>query len=236
MNEPQYIDLAHVPLLMVSYSDSKELQQYFSQITLAEPAGFSGGITAAEQAGNFLIANSRHLPSNPNGWSYFLTDEPESGTHTTRAKLLNAVLREMQFRQRIMKQKRISVFEKYHALNLWNTVKLPYQFLIIDDIWNLVKAKPASLSIQLFRIILNGPAVGIHTIIGSNISYRNLLQHLIELNPTIRKMLQEKYGIPEPTQISTIAQELILSPDNLVFYKKSSMADLEKLYPLSQLD
>jgi hypothetical protein len=121
-------------------------------------------------------------------------------------------------------------------LILWNTVKLPYKLLLIDDIWNLVKAKPASLSIQLFRIILNGPAVGVHTIIGSNISYRNLLQHLIELNPAIRKMLQEKYGIPEPTQISTIAQELILTPDNLVFYKKSSMMDLEKFYPLSQLD
>ncbi|MDO8997440.1 MAG: hypothetical protein Q7U77_12500 [Sediminibacterium sp.] len=223
-NEPQYIDLAQVPLLMVSYTDSKELQRYFSQIT--------GGITAAELAGNFLIANSRHLPSNPNGWSYFLTDEPESGTHNTRAKLLNAVLREMQLRQRIMKQKRITNFEKYHALNLWNTVKLPYKLLLIDDIWNLVKAKPVSLSIQLFRIILNGPAVGVHTIIGSNISYRNLLQHLIELNPAIRKMLQEKYGIPEPTQISSIAQELILTPDHLVFYKKSSLMDLEKFYPL----
>jgi hypothetical protein len=235
-NEPQYIDLAQVPLLMVSYSFANELQRYFSQITLAEPAGFSGGITASEQSGNFLISNSRYLPSNPNGWSYFLTEEPESGTHTTRAKLLNAVLREMQFRQRVMKQKRITVFEKYHALNLWNSVKLPYKLLLIDDIWNLVKARPVSLSIQLFRIILNGPAVGIHTIIGSNISYRNLLQHLIELNPAIRKMLQEKYGIPEPTQISSIAQELILTPDNLVFYKKSSMADLEKFYPLSQLD
>lgn len=231
-NEPQYIDLAQVPLLMVSYSFTNELQRYFSQISNAQPAGFSDGITAAEQAGNFLIANSRHLPSKPNGWSYFLTDEPEIGSHTTRAKLLNAVLREMQFRTRIMKQKRITVFEKYHALNLWNTVKLPYQFLLIDDIWNLVKAKPASLSIQLFRIILNGPAVGIHTIIGSNISYRNLLQHLIELNPAIRKMLQEKYGIPEPTQISSIAQELILTPDHLVFYKKGGLANLEKYYPL----
>ncbi len=138
----------------------------------------------------------------------------------------------MQLRQRIMKQKRITNFEKYHALNLWNTVKLPYKLLLIDDIWNLVKAKPVSLSIQLFRIILNGPAVGVHTIIGSNISYRNLLQHLIELNPAIRKMLQEKYGIPEPTQISSIAQELILTPDHLVFYKKSGLGDLEKYYPL----
>jgi hypothetical protein len=216
-NELQYIDLAQVPLLMVSYSFANELQRYFSQLSDSY----------------FLITNSRHLPTNPNGWAYFLTEEPESGTHTTRAKLLNAVLREMQFRQRVMKQKRITVFEKYHALNLWNSVKLPYKLLLIDDIWNLVKARPVSLSIQLFRIILNGPAVGIHTIIGSNISYRNLLQHLIELNPAIRKMLQEKYGIPEPTQISSIAQELILTPDNLVFYKKSSMADLEKFYPLN---
>jgi hypothetical protein len=57
-----------------------------------------------------------------------------------------------------------------------------------------------------------------------------LLQHLIELNPAIRKMLQEKYGIPEPTQISSIAQELILTPDNLVFYKKSSMMQIWKSF------
>ena len=54
----------------------------------------------------------------------------------------------------------------------------------------------------------------------------------MELNPPIRKMLQEKYGIPEPTQISTIAHELILSPDNLVFYKKPDSMDLEKYYPV----
>ena len=107
-NEQQYIDLAHVPLLMVSYSFANEFQRYLSQISDS----------------HFLIANSRHLPTNPNWWSYFLTDEPETGTHTTRAKLLNAVLREMQFRQRIMKQKRITNFKKYHTLNLWNTCLL----------------------------------------------------------------------------------------------------------------
>jgi hypothetical protein len=73
--------------------------------------------------------------------------------------------------------------------------------------------------------------VGIHTILGSNISYRNLLQQLIELNPAIEKMLQEKYGIPAPTQISSIAQELIISPDKLIFYKKSSVLDMQKYYP-----
>jgi DNA segregation ATPase FtsK/SpoIIIE-like protein len=105
--------------------------------------------------------------------------------------LLNDVLKEMKLRNKIMRQKKITSFEKYYALNLWNTIKLNYSFLLIDDIWNLVSAKPQSLSISLFRIILNGPGVGIHTILGSNISYRNLLQQLIELNPAIEKMLQE---------------------------------------------
>lgn len=236
-NIAHQIDLAQVPLLMVSYSYANELQRYFSQLLMAD----SGNHFFIGNSRYYFSANSRDLDRNhPKTLSSqitpcFLTDEPEKGTHTTRAKLLNAVLREMQFRERVMKKKKITVFEKYHALNLWNTIKLPYQLLIIDDIWNLVQAKPISLSIQLFRIILNGPAVGIHLIIGSNLSYRNLLQHLIGLNPPIRKMLQEKYGIPEPTQISAIAHELILSPDNLVFYKKPGSMDLEKYYPLSPL-
>lgn len=230
-NEPQCIDLATVPLLMVSYSESQELLPYFSQLQVPT---FSGGITTAEPAqGPYIIGHSRLGPANVSDGSTFYTDEPEKGSHISRAQLLRAVLKEMQFRVRVMKQKKIDSFERYHSLNLWNSIKLPYQFLLIDDIWNLVKAKPESLSISLFRIILNGPAVGIHTIIGSNISYRNLLQHLIILNPPIKKMLQEKYGIPEPTQISAIAQELILTPDHLVFYKKAGSAELDKFYPLS---
>lgn len=201
---------------MVSYSESQELLPYFSQLQ-----------------GPYLIGHSRLGPANVSDGSTFYTDEPEKGSHISRAQLLRAVLKEMQFRVRVMKQKKMDSFERYHSLNLWNTAKLPYQFLLIDDIWNLVKAKPESLAISLFRIILNGPTVGIHTIIGSNISYRNLLQHLISLNPPIRKMLQEKYGIPEPTQISAIAQELILTPDRLVFYKKAGSAELDKFYPLS---
>lgn len=229
-NEPQCIDLATVPLLMVSYTDSHELLPYFLQL---QESFFSGGNTTTEPAqSHFLIGHSRYGLANASDWVTYFTDEPEKGSHISRAKLLGAVLREMQFRARVMKQKKIDSFERYHSLNLWNTIKMPYRLLLIDDIWNLVKAKPHSLSISLFRILLNGPSVGIHTIMGSNISYRNLLQHLIALNPPIRKMLQEKYGIPEPTQISAIAQELILTPDKLVFYKKAGEGSLEKFYPL----
>lgn len=224
-NEPQQINLALVPLLMVSCSHSRELQPYFSQIVTVDDPSLKAGR-------QFLIVNSRHLPSEDSPHKYFLTDDPEKGTHISIQALLNDVLKEMKLRNKIMRQKKITSFEKYHALNLWNPIKLNYSFLLIDDIWNLVSAKPQSLSISLFRVILNGPAVGIHTILVSNISYRNLLQQLIELNPAIEKMLQEKYGIPAPTQISAIAQELIISPDKLIFYKKSSVIDMQKYYPL----
>lgn len=61
--------------------------------------GFNS-INEQQSVGHYLLANSRHLTGNSNRWSYFLTDEPEMGTHTTRAKLLSSVLREMQFRER----------------------------------------------------------------------------------------------------------------------------------------
>jgi hypothetical protein len=172
MNEPQYIDLAQVPLLMVSYSDSKELQQYFSQISFSEPAGLSGGITAAEQAGNFLNRQQPPLAKQPQWMVLFFNRRTRKRDPYHSCQIAQRRLARNAVSQRIMKQKRITVFEKYHALNLWNTVKLPYKLLLIDDIWNLVKAKPASLSIQLFRIILNGPAVGV--------SYHYRQQYLLQ--------------------------------------------------------
>ena len=79
--------------------------------------------------------------------------------------------------------------------------------------------------------MLFGPAVGIHTIFASGISYRNLLQQLININPAITDMLQEKYGVPEPKQISVMGKELIYTSDDLIFYRINGFEELEKYYP-----
>ncbi|MCY7361097.1 MAG: hypothetical protein LH629_03370, partial [Ignavibacteria bacterium] len=97
-------------------------------------------------------------------------------------------------------------------------------------IWDIVKAKPKKLTLDLMLILLYGPAVGIHTIIASGISYRNLLQQLVGIHPILTLELQKKYGRPEPKQISALGHELIYTPDELVFYKKQGSFEMERFF------
>ncbi len=64
--------------------------------------------------------------------------------------------------------------------------------------------------------ILYGPSVGLHTIFESAISYRNLLQQLVQVYPILTLELQKKYGLPEPKQIRQLGHELIFTPDELI--------------------
>jgi hypothetical protein len=81
-------------------------------------------------------------------------------------------------------------------------------------------------------IILYGPLVGIHTIFASVLSYRNILEQLINKHPILTIELRKKYGFPEPSKISELGQELIFTPDGLVYYKKNAISDLLKYYKL----
>lgn len=80
------------------------------------------------------------------------------------------------------------------------------------------------------HIILYGSHLGIHTIFTISLSYRNLLEQLININPSITKELQKKYGVPEPRKINSLSSELILTPKNLVFYKQAASTEMKKMY------
>ncbi len=223
--EDQFVDLSELSLLMMSYSEEHVLNDFFQKIYLA---------TYPYKESNYLITNSRRLKlwgGNNEVDRIFLKDEPLETSINSRKQVFKSLTDEILRREQILKSKKIKDFKRYFSLNLWNKDKLSYQFLVVDDIWDIVTAKPKGLGLNLIRIMLYGPAVGIHTIFASGISYRNLLQHLVNINPAITKILQEKYGVPEPTQISVLGSELIYSPDGLIFYRKNRFAELEKYYP-----
>lgn len=224
IGEEQFINLIEVPFLMISYSNEQQLTKIFKQVC---------SIEYDFRDKNYVITNSKRLTA----WNcslaenfVFLKDEPEMGKSHSRNELLNQVVIEINQRKKILKGKKIKLFNKYQELNRWNKKKLTYQILLIDDIWDIVKSKPISISYTLIWIFLYGPEVGVHSIIASGISYRNLLQQLIVLNPKIRKELQNKYGIPEPAQIGMLGEEIIITPDDLVYHKKKSMADMVRYF------
>lgn len=222
--EIQEIDLSVIPLLMISYCEEQSIGSVFKQI-------YSTPYSSLDLC--YLITNSQRITQ----WTLaqkkgdvFLRDEPEQGTVISRFLLFKNISSEIDRRSKILKSKKSKSFKAYFMLNLWNEKKLYYRFLLIDDVWDILTAKPKTLGLTLMRIIVYGPAVGIHIILCSGISYRNLLQQLVSINPSITIILQAKYGIPEPKQIGSISRELIYNPDGLIFYKKGE--ELEKYYKL----
>jgi hypothetical protein len=215
------IDLSLVPLLMISYFHENQLTNLLSQFTKSKK--------------NYFATNSRRLKhwEVPIENNYiFLRDTPEIGNVASRSKIVKLVLNEIEKRNKVLQVNKIDSFTKYHALNTWNKVKLDYQFIIIDDVWDLVTAKPQRIAINYMMIILYGPSVGIHTVFTSGLSYRNLLQQLVLDHPEITEELKKKYGNPPPQDINNLGHELILTADDLVYYKKTSIMEMEKFFKL----
>ena len=219
----QYIDLTKVPVLIISYCEDEQLRYIFSQFDSFDFVNK-----------NYLIANTRFL----NDWGFhkehfhlFMRDDPKI-EFETRIDLIDHIIKEIVNRQKIMKKKKVVDFERYVSLNTWNDIKLGHQFLIVDDVWDIIVSKPLKLGLNFMMIILYGPLVGIHTIFASGISYRNILEQLINKHPILTIELRKKYGFPEPRKISELGQELIFTPDGLVYYKKSAISDLMKNYKL----
>jgi hypothetical protein len=215
------IDLSLVPLLMISYFHENQLTKLLLQF--------------AKSKKNYFVTNSRRL----NNWKVpiennyiFLRDTPEIGNVTSRSNIVKLVLNEIEKRNKVLQKNKIDSFTKYHALNTWNKVKLDYQFFIIDDVWDLVTAKPQRIAKNFMMIILYGPSVGIHTVFTSGLSYRNLLQQLVLDHPEITEELKKKYGNHPPKDINNLGHELILTADDLVYYKKASIMDMEKYFKL----
>ena len=224
--ENQMIDLAEMPLLMVSYCHTEQLQSLYIQLqSLQYPF----------KQKDYYISSKRKCTSwdikLQNAYTLF-KDEPDEGNIKSRVKMLKLLNDEISRRERILKNRKLPDFKRYYSLNTWQSEKLSYQFFVIDDIWDIIISKPKSLGLNLMHIILYGGHVGIHTIFTSSLSYRNLLEQLININPSITKELQKKYGVPEPQKINSLGSEIIMTAENLVFYKRAGSTEMERMYSI----
>ncbi len=219
--EIQFIELKNIPILMISYCNEEQRSFIFQQ--------FGKGVSVHK---HYIITNSRFFKKwelDKNRFYHFLRDEPEI-EFETRNDIINHVLEEIIKRQKIMKRKGVTAFTRYVELNTWNEIKLDYLYLFLDDVWDLIVSKPKKLALNFMMILLYGPNVGIHVVFASAISYRNLLQQLVNVYPILTIELKKKYGIPEPKKISDLGHELIFTPEEFVYYNKGNILEMVKYY------
>ncbi|WP_026769112.1 hypothetical protein [Asinibacterium sp. OR53] len=204
--EDKYIDLAAISLLMVSYSKDNQLTEVVGRLLQ---------LNCDRNQMNYIIATSKIVQQNLhiNNDVVFLKDDPEKSTVKSRLHLLKRVQREIKKRE-----------------NVADKQELPHQFLIIDDVWDLVTAKPKSVGLSLMNILLDGVAIGVHTILASGLSYRNLLQQLVQINPSLTTELERRFGKPIPKQMNVLGTELIYTPDDLIFLKEEGEMEMKRFF------
>lgn len=111
-DENQLIDLSETALLMVSFSDEMQLKDVFKAACLADHP---------YKNINYLFSSSRRLKSwdiNCDIGCVYLRDDPDSGNIKSRQALLKIVIDEIIRRTKMLRQKKIATFKRYHDLNL----------------------------------------------------------------------------------------------------------------------
>jgi len=98
--------------------------------------------------------------------------------------------------------------------------------IFIDDFWQFYPKFTSKVAINHFRqLIQYGYKYNIHFVIGSILPYRNLLLQLMQAD----KLSYKKNIVP------TLGAELIISPDDLIFFTDYETQTPNIYYPISNL-
>lgn len=204
------IDIATCPNLFVSYHDDNSKCKLWQQL-LTLPTDIALYLTGSNQRIQQLVPTIlKRINTHTHYW-----DEPKSASIEGGYQFLNILYTELQRRSR----------KSNHDGN--HTI-----LVVIDDIWQLLLKTRKRSAFILMSLLVYGEEVGIHFVVGSTFSYRNLLQQLMFKNTEIKAIFGKLHSENNIFGISLIGAELIISPDGLVFYKQRNCMDLVKYYSL----
>ena len=205
--EDKFIDLDQIHVLFVSYLHGKQLYEIIQQVTGYENSTY------------FISQNcSKELQLEKDKCSLYIKDEPTLGNLYSRKEIFKQILKEI-------KRKRSSAAKK-------KTFSPQIRFLIVDNIWDIITSKQKQLALDLMLIIIYGTSIGYRIIIGSTLSYRNLLEQVIAMHPVLIKELENQFKSPIPKRIDEICDELIFTAEEFVYHKQVNSISLEKYYQL----
>lgn len=201
-------DLISMHHLFISYSDNTQFHRFLSDAT--------NNLNGQREQLHFAAAVSKecyralgHLMFNDPQARHFIKEGERSASKQEFMRSLIAIL-------------------KYrHKHKADNKSAPPRIIVLIEDVFDLVIPDKKGLGNQFLQLLLEGPALGIHMIIGSIRTYRNLLTQLIhlDLNPKLRKQFGYHFQNGE-----AIGAELILNTDDLVFFKSRHEHDYRRYF------
>lgn len=96
------------------------------------------------------------------------------------------------------------------------TPDLDNYYIVIDDIWQLLPGLNKRSGNSFKQLLMEGPASNVFCLIAGTLPYRNLLKQLMQ---------------PDKKSFNSIGDEIIINPDDLIFFREKGQAEFESFYP-----
>jgi hypothetical protein len=215
-------DVTSLPHLFISVSNAVQLkvllQQVIQQIVYWQQQGNNVQLALAHNNHNSQI-DSNVIPQ---ALYTMLYNQEEAQMSSSKDAFVTGLYKQMldRFRQR------------KKAIN--ESINFPYLMVVIDELFHLVLTRKKQTGLYFLQLLILGHEVNIHIIAASASTYRNLLIQLVHLHPSIEQQLNSNKLLGGRTIIKPLGAEMVVTPDNLVFFKTIDTLIYERYFPISK--
>lgn len=156
----------------------------------------------------------------------FLPLHPEESNLQSREQFFAALVKEMKRREAMVLRS--------------GNEKLPPMLVIIDDVFEIILSHKKALALSFIRLMLWGKALGMHVIAVSSRSHHHLVQQVSRLTPALHRKFRSYIDERGITPAVAFGAELVITGDELVYYKDAGAREYQRLYategPVSHKD
>ncbi len=199
-------DLSRMPHLFLSYADRAGADAFFAQLWTGWSDQGCRPLVAAALTHEEAVAR---IPVPQRTWLFcsLLAGSEDAGPEAFFTRLLAE-------RRRRMKVKGSH----------------PPLLVLIDDLFHLLASPKRRLHNGFLQLLVEGPAAGMHLIAASGGPFRQLLRQVCRYDPRLQQKFTSIHSSAYPA--SAFGAELVLTGEELVYYKTPADADYQRLYPL----
>jgi hypothetical protein len=223
-NDILQVDLKNLPHLFISYSEKEHINQFFVDLLsmLIRPDSLIKP--------QFACALSREMYSTINNYlkgakllSLFIRNETTDPAGGSKYLFMQRLKKELVRRQKIKQ------FPDKHPRSQLNPL-----IVIIDDIFDVIITKRKYTGTHFLELLAAGKELGIHFIAASIWTYRNLLSQLIKSKLRDNKAIDKQVTGKNFLTIQPSVAELIITPEDLYFFKESGQIDYTRYFPIRE--
>lgn len=215
--EDHIVNLAELPHLFISYSLDVQLPDIFSSFITyilqdKKPVQFSVSLSSR------MATLVEPLVPEDDLLIKFTHKDYEAGKINTIDEYIKVLMLEMKTRKQLS-GKIASVAGRHLPL-----------LVFMDDIFEVIMSSQKKTILSFIEMLITGAQQQIYFIMGSSGIYRNLLNQIIIVNPSLQKKLTKNiqpYSVNQP-----LGAELVMNPDGLLFFREREEKIHTRLYPI----